>query len=239
MSAKSKNKTLQHVAIIMDGNYRWAKSKFLPLAAGHQKGANNIENIVKAAIENKIKYLSLYAFSSENWDRPKDEVEYLMNLLDKYLENDLQEIVKKNVKIIVSGNFSKVRESSREKITQIIEKTKDNYALTLNIAFSYGSRQEITDTFKKLFLAVKSESSNIDNIEYKDIEKYFYQPELPDPDLLIRTGGDKRISNFLLLQMAYTELHFTETLWPDFSKKDLEFALTDFNKRVRNYGKRQ
>lgn len=239
MREKPENKTLEHVAIIMDGNYRWAKSKFLPLATGHQKGANNIENIVKTAIEYKIKYLTLYAFSSENWDRPKEEVEYLMDLLDKYLDKDLKDIAKNDVKIIVSGNFDKVRKESQEKIAQIIEKTKDNKSLTLNIAFSYGSRQEITDTFKKLFLAVKAESTNIDDIKYEDIVKYFYQPDLPDPDLLIRTGGDKRISNFLLLQMAYTELHFTDVLWPDFSKKDLELALTDFNKKVRNYGKRQ
>ncbi len=238
MTKNSSDSTVNHVAIIMDGNYRWAKKKALPFRNGHKKGAQNIEEIVKASIDCDISYLTLYAFSAENWDRPKEEVDYLMDLLDDYLHNDIKNILKYDTKIVVSGDLTRIRESSRKRIGEIVEKTKGNDILTVNIAFSYGSRQEVTNAVKKLFLAVKKESSNIDNIEYKDIAKHFYEPTMPDPDLLIRTGGDKRISNFLLMQMAYTELFFTDVLWPDFSAQDLDQALTEFNKRVRRYGKR-
>ncbi len=235
MTQESQGDTAKHVAIIMDGNYRWAKKQAMPFKNGHKKGADNIETIVKASIDRGVKYLTLYAFSSENWDRPKEEVDYLMDLLDDYLTNDINKILKHNVKILISGDLERLKDKSKKKIDKIIEKTKDNDVLTVNIAFSYGSRQELTSAVNKLFLAVKDKTSNI---EYEDIQKYFYQPNLPDPDLLIRTGGDKRISNFLLLQMAYTEFYFTDILWPDFSKKDLDEALNDFNQRVRKYGKR-
>lgn len=228
----------KHIAIIMDGNYRWAKKKSLPFKSGHKKGADNIEKIVAASIKNNVKCLTLYAFSSENWDRPKEEVDYLMNLLDDYLQNDIKKVIDQNVKILISGDLSRVKQKTRDLLDETIQKTKDNDALIVNIAFSYGSRQEVGMAVKKLFLAVKNQSNNIDDISYEDIAKYFYQPSLPDPDLLIRTGGDMRISNFLLLQMAYTELYFTDVLWPDFKESDLQKALLEFNKRIRRYGKR-
>ncbi len=233
-----KSKQAKHIAIIMDGNYRWAKKQALPFKSGHKKGADNIEKIVAASIKNKVECLSLYAFSSENWDRPKEEVDYLMDLLDDYLQNDIKKIMDQGVKIVISGDLSRLKDKTRGLLDKITKETENNDSLIVNIAFSYGSRQEVSDAVQKLILAVKNQSNNINDIAYEDIAKYFYQPDLPDPDLLIRTGGDMRISNFLLLQMAYTELYFTDILWPDFSEKDLEKALSDFNKRVRKYGKR-
>ncbi len=230
--------TVNHLAIIMDGNYRWAQGRSKSVTAGHKMGAQNIKNVVEAAIERDIKYVTLYAFSSENWNRPRKEVDYLMGLLEDYLGRDIKEIAQKNVKIVVSGNFDKLKDKVKEKIVAITQQTADNDLLTLNIAFSYGSRQEITDAFKKLLLAVNKREINIEELGYQDIVNNLYQPDMPDPDLLVRTGGDNRISNFLLLQIAYTELYFTEVLWPDFSSKDLDLALEDFNKRIRRYGKR-
>lgn len=227
-----------HIAIIMDGNARWAKSKNLPLKIGHKTGSENLRKVAESCIEIGVKYLTVYAFSSENWDRPADEVEYLMKLLEEYLEKETAPLIEKDVKIIISGNLERLSNSIKSKITAIEEKTKNNKALTLNVAFSYGSRQEIVDAAKKIALEVSQGKISVNEINEKLLSDNLYNSEIPNPDLLIRTAGDLRISNFLLWQIAYCELYFTKTYWPDFSKKELLQAISDFNKRERRYGKR-
>ncbi len=231
-------KPVDHVAIIMDGNFRYAKARNLPIQIGHKKGVENIENIVDAAIEFGIKYLTIYAFSTENWNRPQDEVSYLMKLLDEYLEKETKILAQKNVRILISGKLDKLSQKTQEKIAKIESDTKNNTALTLIVAFSYGARQEIVDACKKIMLAISESSVKIEDVDEKLIAKNLYQPQVPDPELLIRTAGDYRISNFLLWQVAYTELYFTKKLWPEFSRQDLLEAIIDFNKRERRYGKR-
>ncbi len=227
-----------HVAIIMDGNNRWAKSRKLPLQIGHKKGTDNIEKISDACIEIGVKYLTIYAFSSENWDRPKDEVAYLLKLLDEYLEKETESLMKKDVRIVISGDLTRLSQKTKQRIIAIENDTKNNNALTLNVAFSYGGRQEIADAVKKIALEVSVGKLGVEAVTPELISQNLYQPSIPDPDLLIRTGGDFRISNFLLWQSAYTELYFTEIFWPSFSKKDLQNAIINFNKRERRYGKR-
>ena len=227
-----------HIAIIMDGNARWAHAKKLPTKIGHKTGAENLRKIAENCIDLGVKYLTVYAFSSENWNRPKDEVEYLMQLLDDYLDREAKPLMEKNIRIIISGNLEKVRQSTKQKIIEIENLTKNNSALTLNVAFSYGSRQEIIDATKKLALAVSESKISVDDITEELFSKNLYRSEMPDPDLLIRTAGDLRVSNFLLWQIAYTEFYFTKVYWPDFSKKELMLAIESFNKRERRYGKR-
>ncbi|MCE3255590.1 MAG: undecaprenyl diphosphate synthase [Rickettsiaceae bacterium] len=227
-----------HIAVIMDGNARWAKSKNLPTAAGHKAGSQAIKTLVKSAIEFGVKYLTIYAFSTENWQRPKDEVSYLMLLLKEYLTKEIDELVKNDVKIVVSGNLQNVEKSIVEKIKKIEEQTKDNKAICLNVAFDYGSRQEIVDGLKRIIVDIQKGKVSFDQIDQSLVSQNLYQPQIPDPDILIRTAGELRLSNFLLWQLAYTELYFTEKFWPDFSKQDLENAILDFNQRKRNYGKR-
>lgn len=234
----SQNKIPQHIAIIMDGNARWAKSKNLPLHSGHKSGAENIRHIAESCIEFGVKYLTIYAFSQENWQRPKNEVEYLLELLDSYLHKNISELMDLNIRIKISGDLSNLKEKTLTKIEEIEEKTKKNDALTLNVAFSYGSRKEIVNAAKKLIVAVENDKIKFDEIDENLFAGMLYQPEIPDPDLLIRTAGDIRISNFLLWQLAYTELYFTEVFWPDFNKQHLAEAITEFNKRERRYGKR-
>lgn len=226
--------TPSHIAIIMDGNARWAKSRNLPTAMGHKAGLGAIKNLVKSAVKLNIKYLTIYAFSTENWGRPKDEVGNLMFLLKEYLAKEVDELVQNGVRILISGNLQNVEKDLAVKIKLLEEKTKDNKGIVLNVAFDYGARQEIVDCLKQI---VRNKIP-LEEINEDLISKNLYQPELPDPDLLIRTGGDKRISNFLLWQIAYTELYFTEKFWPDFSEVDLKEAILDFNQRKRNYGTR-
>lgn len=227
-------KVPNHIAIIMDGNARWAKSKSLPVAMGHKAGLSAIKNLVKSAAELKVKYITIYAFSTENWGRPKDEVDNLMFLLKEYLAREVDELIKGGVRILICGSLKNVEESLVKKIKLLEEKTKDNSNIVLNVAFDYGSRQEIVDCLTQI---VRNKIQDFEITE-ELISKNLYQPEVPDPDLLIRTGGDRRISNFLLWQLAYTELYFTEKFWPDFSDSDLKEAILDFNQRKRNYGKR-
>lgn len=227
-----------HVAIIMDGNARWARTKNLPLKIGHKTGAENLRKTAENCIELGVKFLTVYAFSSENWNRPAEEVAYLMDLLDDYLTRESKPLMEKNIKIIISGNLDKVRASTKEKITEIEELTKNNSALTLNVAFSYGARQEIVDVAKKLALACKEGKISVDEIDENLFSKNLYRSEIPDPDLLIRTAGDLRVSNFLLWQIAYTEFYFSKKFWPDFDKKELRSAIESFNQRERKYGKR-
>lgn len=227
-----------HIAIIMDGNARWASSKNLPLKIGHKKGAENIENIVSAAIEARVKFLTIYAFSSENWNRPADEVEYLIKLLDQYLSDEIKPLIEKGVRILISGNLEKLSAATKEKIREIEDVTKDNKVLTLSVAFSYGARQEIVDAVKKIAVLAQEKKIDLSEIDEDLIAKNLYNPQIPNPDLLIRTAGDLRVSNFLLWQIAYSELYFTEKFWPDFSKEDLIIAIENFNQRERRYGKR-
>ena len=227
-----------HVAIIMDGNFRWAKSKMLPVKLGHKKGAQNIEIIAKSAIENNVKFLTLYAFSAENWNRPESEVNDLMDLLDEFLTNDIAKISDQNVKIVISGDLSNLREPTKKKVNEVMAQTRDNDNLVLNIAFSYGSRQEVVKAFKELHHKLIASNDNIDNLKYEDIANCFYQPQIPDPDLVIRTGSEKRVSNFLLMQIAYSELYFSDKMWPEFSAEDFASALSEYQKRERKYGTR-
>jgi undecaprenyl diphosphate synthase len=227
-----------HIAIIMDGNARWAKAKNLPLTFGHKSGAQNVKKIAESCIEIGIKNLTIYAFSSENWGRPQDEVNYLMKLLQQYLEKETRSLTEKDIKILISGNLEKVPQSIKSKIDFVQNQTRNNRSLTLNVAFSYGSRQEIIDATKKIALEVSEGKISVDKISEQFFAQNLYYPEIPDPDLLIRTAGDLRLSNFLLWQLAYTEFYFTKTYWPDFGKKDLLQAIFEFNKRERRYGKR-
>lgn len=228
----------QHVAIIMDGNSRWAKEKSLPTQFGHKYGSENVSKIVEACIEFGVKYLSIYAFSSENWNRPQDEIKYLMGLLAKYLDNETDNLVTKNIKVLVSGNLEKIEKSLAEKIFKVENLTRNNSAITLNVAFSYGARQEIVDSAKKIALALRNNQIEVSDINEDLFSKNLYHPEIPDPDLLIRTAGDLRLSNFMLWQIAYTEFYFTKSFWPDFDKKELAKAISVFNQRERRYGKR-
>jgi len=227
-----------HIAIIMDGNARWAKAKNLPLALGHKSGSENVRKIAESCIEIGVKNLTIYAFSSENWDRPQDEVSYLMKLLDEYLEKETKPLIEKDVKIVISGNLEKLPASTKEKIAAIQNQTKNHQTLTLNVAFSYGSRQEIVDATKKIALDVSQGKISVDEINTEIFSQNLYNPKIPDPDLLIRTAGDLRLSNFLLWQLAYAEFYFTKTYWPDFNKSELMQAISEFNKRERRYGKR-
>jgi len=231
-------KVPQHVAIIMDGNARWAKARNLPLQIGHKNGSENVRKIAENCIEIGVKFLTIYAFSSENWDRPIDEVNYLMKLLDEYLEKETRPLIEKDVRIVISGNLEKLPESTKSKIAKIQNETKNNRALTLNVAFSYGSRQEIVDAARKIALEVSTGKTSLDQVNEQLFAQSLYHPEIPDPDLLIRTAGDVRLSNFLLWQAAYAELCFVETYWPDFNKENLLQAIIEFNKRERRYGKR-
>ena len=227
-----------HIAIIMDGNARYAKSKSLPIKVGHKIGSDNVQKIANNCIEIGVKYLTIYAFSSENWNRPKEEVDYLMSLLYEYLSKESQELIDSGIKIVVSGNLNSVEEKLKNKIRQVEELSKNNSKLTLSVAFSYGARQEIVDAVKKIAIAVKNQEIIIDDIDEDLFRKHLYHPEIPDPDLLIRTAGDLRISNFLLWQIAYTEFYFSEKFWPEFDKFELLKAINNFNKRERRYGKR-
>lgn len=222
----------------MDGNARWAKNKSLPIAMGHKAGSTAIKTLARAAAEFGVKYLTIYAFSTENWQRPEEEVGYLMLLLREYLAKEVDELADNGVKIIVSGNLENVDKSTVKRIREIEEQTKNNQTICLNVAFDYGSKQEIVDAVKKIVVAIEDKKINFDQINEDLITQNLYQPQVPDPDLLIRTAGELRLSNFLLWQLAYSELYFTEKFWPDFSKEDLHKAILEFNQRKRNYGKR-
>ena len=221
----------------MDGNGRWAKKRGLPRIVGHKKGADTLKNIVTLCKDVGIKYLTVYSFSSENWQRPQDEVSELMDLFVEVLQRELESLHKNGIKIVLLGQ-REIIPSSILKIFEISEeKTKDNKELLLNVAFSYGSRQEIANAAKKMCIEYKNkEFSSEENIE-KTFSKFLYTSDCPDPDLLIRTSGEYRISNFLLWQIAYTELYFTKTLWPDFDKKNFYKAIYDYQRRNRRFGK--
>ncbi len=220
----------------MDGNRRWAKKNKLSVAAGHKAGAQNLEKIVQEATEQKVKFLTLYAFSTENWKRSEEEVKNLMDLLRQYIRQDIAQLVKKGVKIVFIGEKSMLDADIVAAIEDVERQTQKNDVITLIMALSYGSRTEIVNAAKKLSALVKRGDINLEDIDEKTFSDMLYTRNIPDPDLMIRTGGDKRVSNYLLWQLAYTEFFFTDTLWPDFSAEELRDIIKQFNKRERRYG---
>jgi undecaprenyl diphosphate synthase len=221
-----------HIAIIMDGNGRWAKSRGLPRTAGHKKGADSLRNILNACRENGIEFLTIYAFSSENWKRPSDEISDLMQLLKLYLHQELDTMHENNVRLRFIGDLSKLDSDIRADITSATEMTQRNHQFNLTIALSYGSRQEIVRAVQKLI----AQGIPSTDITEDMVSKTLDTGDLPEPDLLIRTGGEQRMSNFLLWQSAYTELYFTDVLWPDFDKAHFKHALEDYAGRERRFG---
>jgi len=224
-----------HVAIIMDGNGRWAQKRGLDRFQGHFKGAETVKEIVRATRELNIPWLTLYSFSEENWKRSKEEIDTLMGLLVQYLEKELPEMQENGIRLKAIGRIWKLPEKAREMLMGTMEKTSSNQDMTLVLALSYGGRQEITDGVKEILKKIQKKDLAIDDVTEALVSKNLYL-DMPDPDLLIRTGGEKRISNFLLWQIAYTELYFTETLWPDFNKEEYIKALQDFSRRKRRFG---
>jgi len=221
----------------MDGNGRWAKQRGLPRLEGHRVGAESVRAIVRACGELGIEYLTLYAFSSENWSRPKAEVTALMHLLEFYLQREVAELDKSNVRLAAIGRIHELPESSQRQLHKSIEALKKNTGLTLVLALSYGGRAEIVDAVRSVARDVKTGALDIADITEETISKRLYTRDMPDPDLLIRTSGEMRISNFLLWQISYAEIHVTETPWPDFRKPQLLAALEDYGKRHRRFGR--
>lgn len=228
---------LQHIAIIMDGNGRWAKKRGLPRSVGHKKGAEVVKEITRAAGELGVKYLTLYAFSTENWQRDPEEVATLMGLLRDYLKSDLKEIQKNGVRIIFIGERQMLDADIVEQMAKIEAETAHNDKMTLCIAISYGARQEIVNAARKIAVLARRGDILPEDVDIKMFSDMLYTKDVPDPDLVIRTSGEQRISNYLLWQIAYAEFFFTPTLWPDFGKEELERIINDFNTRERRYGK--
>ena len=228
---------LQHIAIIMDGNRRWAKTHLLPSAVGHQKGVESLKKTMRAFDKFGIKYLTVYAFSTENWNRKKEEVDFLMNLLAKTLTDELEEMHNENVKIRFIGNIEKLSPKLVKILKNAEKKTEKNTGVNLQIAFNYGARDEIVQAAKKIAQKAVSGEIKIDDIDETMFSENLYTADMPDPDLLIRTGGEKRISNYLLWQIAYSEVYVTDKFWPEFDEKALSEAVTEFEKRNRRYGK--
>ena len=226
----------KHIAIIMDGNGRWAKKRKLPRSMGHKAGVEAIRRVIKESHILGIKYLTLYAFSTENWRRPKEEVSALMKLLVEYLRSELAELNKNGVIIRVAGDISKLPSDAQKEILEAIEITKDNTGIILNIAFNYGGRDEILRAVKLISKEVSKGNINVDEINEKVFEKYLYTSDIPDPDLIIRPSGEQRISNFLLWQCAYSEFWYSNVCWPDFKEKHLHEAIYDYQHRDRRYG---
>lgn len=228
-----KDTNLKHIAIIMDGNRRWAKEKNLPSAMGHKKGVDSLKNILRACNDFSIKYLTVYAFSTENWNRKKEEVEFLMNLVAVTLTNELAEMHKENVQIHFIGDLTKLSDKLQKILANAVETTKNNTGVVLQIALNYGSRDEIVHAVQKIVESgVKS-----DEIYEQLISENLYTAGVPDPDILIRTGGEQRISNYLLWQIAYSEIIIRSEFWPDFDKNSLKDSILEFGKRQRRYGK--
>ncbi|MDE7198554.1 MAG: isoprenyl transferase [Lachnospiraceae bacterium] len=230
------NKMPQHVAIILDGNGRWAKSKGMPRNYGHVQGAKTVEVICEEAYRMGIQYLTVYAFSTENWDRPEDEVSALMGLLRNYMKTCLKTAAKNNMCVRVIGEKSRLDEDIRRRIGELEEATKDNTGLHFQIAINYGGRDEIVRAAKKLAMQVQEGTLRPEDITQERFDQTLDTAGIPEPDLLIRTCDEQRISNFLLWQLAYTEFYFTPVAWPDFSKEELEKAVAAYNKRDRRYG---
>lgn len=226
----------EHVAIILDGNGRWAKKRFLPRNAGHAAGAKTVEKIIEDAHDIGIKYITMYAFSTENWNRPQDEVKALMKLLRNYLEDCIERANKNNMKVKVIGDKTRLDDDIIEKINQLEECSKNNQGINFIIALNYGSRDEMKRAVQKIAQDCKNGIINPEDISENLIGSYLDTAGIPDPDLLIRTSGEIRLSNYLLWQLAYTEFYFTDVLWPDFNKEELKKAIVKYNQRDRRFG---
>lgn len=226
----------EHIAIIMDGNGRWAEKHAMGRIRGHRKGAQAVRTVVRTCREIGIKYLTLFAFSSENWERPAREVQALMFLLEEYLTKELAELQKQRIRLTTIGDIERLNPSVMAKLLQVKEKTLSNDQMVLNLALSYGARDEMIHAVKKIVRDNTTGKMNIDQLDQRMFGQYLYTSGMPDPDLLIRTSGECRISNFLLWQLAYTELYFTKVLWPDFTKDDLLKAIASYQKRERRFG---
>ena len=230
------DKVPAHIAIIMDGNGRWAKSRFMPRTYGHKVGVETIRKVVKECSRLGVKYLTLYAFSTENWKRPKDEVSALMGLLVKYLRNELEELHKNNVKILTIGDISKLPQACIEELDHAKEKTKDNTGLVMSLALNYGGRNDLVNAVKNISQEVVDGKISVDEIGDDLISSHLSTKESPDPDLVVRTSGEQRLSNFLLWELAYSEFYFADIHWPDFDEKELQKAIFAYQSRDRRFG---
>jgi undecaprenyl diphosphate synthase len=229
--------TLHHISIIMDGNGRWAKKRFLPRFAGHKAGLTTVKNLVKHCVEIKLDYLTLFAFSSENWRRPKKEVSLLLELFTTALDSEAKKLDKNNIRLNIIGDLSQFPHKLQNKIQDAVNLTANNNGLTLTIAANYGGRWDISQAVKKIAGQIKSGRIDVDDIDESLIESCLLTHDLPEPDLFIRTGGEQRISNFLLWHLAYSEFYFTETFWPDFNNEVLTEAISSFYSRQRRFGR--
>ncbi|ADD67295.1 undecaprenyl diphosphate synthase [Denitrovibrio acetiphilus DSM 12809] len=226
----------EHLAIIMDGNGRWAKIQGKPRIAGHSKGAEVVRDIVKYTSRLGVGYLTLYTFSMENWLRPKDEVGFLMELLEEYLKGEISELNNNNIRLTVSGRTQLLPEKTQAVVNEAVENLSKNTGMVLNLALSYGGRSEIVDAAKQMAKLALQGEIELDKIERDEFGQFMYHPEMPDIDLLIRTSGEIRISNFMLWRCAYSELFFTDVLWPDFGTANIDEAFEEYNRRVRRFG---
>ena len=232
-----KNGMPKHLAIIMDGNGRWAESRGKNRIQGHSHGVKAVQEVVEEAIQLKIDYLTLYAFSTENWSRPQEEIGILMKLLVNTLRSEFEKLLDNRIKLNVIGNIDQLPVIVRNELEFVVDQTQNNTEMTLTLAISYGGREELANVLKQLAFKVKDNLISPEKIDQSIINEHLYTQNLPDVDLLIRTSGEKRISNFLLWQIAYAELYFSKVLWPDFTKKHLHKALTSYQKRERRFGK--
>lgn len=230
------NKLPKHIAIIMDGNGRWAKKRFLPRTAGHKAGVETVRTIIKECKRLRIKYVTLYTFSTENWKRPALEVETLMNLLQNYLKNEIEELNRNDVKLTAIGDIEKLPKPCLKELKRAIELTKDNNGPNLNLALNYGGRYDITNAVREISKDIENKKLTSDEITEETIQNYLSTKSIPNPDLVIRTSGEQRLSNFLLWELAYAELYFTDVYWPDFKEKDLQLAIYTYQNRDRRFG---
>ena len=232
-NAEKLNKIPTHIAIIMDGNGRWAAARGLPRLAGHRAGTENLRRVIRACVEFGIQYLTIYAFSTENWGRPKDEVDGLMQIVEDVIDKELGELDKEGVQLRHIGRLEHVNPTLRDKVLSAVEQTKNNTRLKLNIAFNYGGRDEIVCAIR----AMLDNGVKPDDVTEQMISQYMFTAGIPDPDLIVRTSGEMRISNFLIWQSAYSEWYVTDSYWPDFDKEELRKALVDYNQRERRFGR--
>ena len=232
-----KNDIPKHLAIIMDGNGRWAESKGKNRIHGHSHGVKAVREVVEEAVQLKVEYLTLYAFSTENWSRPKEEIGVLMKLLVNTLRSEFEKLLQNRIKLNVIGNIGQLPEIVQNELEYVMKQTQNTSEMTLTLALSYGGREELANVLKQLVIKVKNNIISAENINQSIINEHLYTQNLPDVDLLIRTSGEKRISNFMLWQIAYAELYFSKVLWPDFTKDHLHEALVSYQKRERRFGK--
>ncbi|BBN99821.1 isoprenyl transferase [Sporolactobacillus terrae] len=227
---------LNHIAIIMDGNGRWAQKRGMPRVAGHKEGLTTVVKVVKSAVKCKVKYLTLYTFSTENWKRPKSEIDFILKLPMEFLNRYLPELIANNVRIETIGDVAYLPVYTRKALQYATKRTRNNDGLQLNFALNYGSRHEILLAMKEMYLDINHAKLSLDNVDEQLFSQYLNTAGMPEPDLLIRTGGEKRLSNFLLWQLAYTEFWFTDVLWPDFSEEEFMRALDEYQQRKRRFG---